>query len=197
MSDAGTAAEQEEAAGASKDGAGTAAEQEEAAGASKDGAGTAAAQTAPGDATSGSSPATSVSPPNLAKGSSAWWWFVPVFIVAEFWLFGHRGEIHVCVGKTGVHDFSLVGEPRNDTNRWKFPRCEERLNIGLRSELEAQVADATQAACRGATTFHHRGEASACAEGTQGWEHSVTTSFVPPWDARYYERLLWFFYRDF
>lgn len=148
------------------------------------------------------SPASSV-PPSRATvppspstgGSNRWWWLLAVAILVEFWLFGHRGEVQVCVGKTGIHDFALVGQTRDDTNRWNFPRCEERLNLGLDSELRAQVADATQSACRGATMFRHRGEASACAEGTQGWEHRVSTSFVPPWDARYRERLLWFFYR--
>lgn len=137
--------------------------------------------------------------PGLGKSpasdsSSRWWWLLAVALVVEFWVFGHRGEIRVCVGKEGVHDFELIGQPRTDENRWSVPRCEQRLNLGLLSEYDAQVTEATEAACRGATLFKHRGEASACAEATQGWRHDVTASFVAPWDARSRERLLWFLY---
>lgn len=100
----------------------------------------------------------------------------------------------MCVGKAEVHDFDLVGQPRDDANRWRVPRCESRLNLGLQSEYDAQVTEATKAACRGATLFRHHGEAQACAAEAEGWQHQVSTTFVLPWDARSRERLFWFLY---
>lgn len=120
-------------------------------------------------------------------------WIVILAILAlELWLFGRRGEIEVCVGKSGVHDFTLVGKPRTDDNRWSIPRCERRENLGMRSAFEAERDDAVRVACRGATTFHHRGEGPKCVAASDGWEHRVTARYVPPWDARYREQLLWF-----
>jgi len=125
-----------------------------------------------------------------------WWWWalLAIALVVEFWMFGRRGEIQVCVGKAEVHRFELLGKARTDENRWAFPRCEKRLNLGLRSSYDAQVADATKAACRGATLFKLRKEGKPCEQATDGWKHRVRTEFVPPWDARYRRELFWFFY---
>lgn len=130
------------------------------------------------------------------RGRSGWifWVVIGTILVVEFWLFGRRGDIEVCVGKQGVHDFALVGKERTDDNRWAFPRCERRLNLGLRSEFEPQVADAVKVACRGATTFQHQAERSQCVEGNGGWQHRVHASFIPPWDPRYRKQLFWFLY---
>lgn len=131
-----------------------------------------------------------------SKGSTGWgarlWWALPVLLIVEFYFFGHDGRLQVCVGKEGDTDFSLVGQERTDENRWKFPRCETRLNVGLRSRRDEQVKDAVTVACRGATIFRHQGEAKPCVAAEDGWKHEVEGSFVPPWDPDYYNQLFWF-----
>jgi len=120
------------------------------------------------------------------------WWALPILMLVEFYVYGHNGRLEVCVGKEGDTDFSLVGAERTDENRWKFPRCETRLNLGLRSERELRVEEATKVACRGATIFRHQGEGKACVAGEKGWVHQVEGHFVPPWDPAYYQHLFWF-----
>ena len=127
------------------------------------------------------------------KKKSNWFWYaLAAVIVIEFTVYGWRGEIQVCVGKKGDTDFSLVGQERTDENRWKFPRCESRLNLGLRSNYDERLEEATKVACRGATIFKNRGEGPQCLEGKDGWERQVETSLIPPWDKRYLEHLFWF-----
>lgn len=128
------------------------------------------------------------------KRGSRWWYALVVVLVVEFYVYGRGGEIQVCVGKEGQHDFALIGQERDDGNRWKFPRCELRENLGLRSHYDELVADATQSACRGQTLLRNRGEGGACLEQKDGWQRQVETRFVPPWDPRYYQHLLWFLY---
>lgn len=123
-----------------------------------------------------------------------WWMLLLGVLVIEFYVYGSRGEIEVCVGKAGEHDFALLGQERTDANRWKFPRCEQRENLGLRSNYDAMVEDAAKGACRGQTMLRNRGEGKACAEQTDGWSRQVQAHFVWPWDRRYYEHLLWFVY---
>jgi hypothetical protein len=142
---------------------------------------------APASAASSKAAAT---PPKRRRLS--WWWLLPAAMIVEFYLYGHNGYIDVCVGKEGHTDFSLVGQPRTDANRWKFPRCERRTNLGLRSTYDEQVADAVKIACRQATLFRFQGEAKACEGAQEGWVHQVDTSFCPPWDPNYYQHLFWF-----
>jgi hypothetical protein len=120
------------------------------------------------------------------------WWLLPAAMVVEFWVYGHNGYIDVCVGKEGHTDFTLEGEARTDENRWKFPRCESRTNLGLRSHFDERVEEATKVACRGATLFRFQGEAKQCEAGEGGWKRQVKSRFCPPWDPAYYEHLFWF-----
>ena len=69
-----------------------------------------------------------------------------------------------------------------------------RVNLGLRSQYDELVEDATNVACRGATLFRNRGEGPQCVAGEQGWTKQVETSYIWPWDSRYYEHLLWFIF---
>ncbi len=130
------------------------------------------------------------------KGSKSWtsklWLALPVLMIVEFYMYGHNGRLEICVGKEGDTDFSLVGQERTDENRWKFPRCETRNNLGLRSEREIKVEEGTKVACRGATIFRHQGEGKACIAGEKGWIHRVEGHFVPPWEPAYYQHLFWF-----
>lgn len=125
---------------------------------------------------------------------SRWWYALLIILVVEFWVYGRRGEIEVCVGKQDTHDFALIGQERTDDNRWKFPRCETRENLGLRSNYELLVEDATATSCRGQTMLRFRGEGPACVGQKDGWQTQVQSHFIPPWDRRYYEHLLWFLF---
>jgi hypothetical protein len=138
----------------------------------------------------------STKPAKGKGGGSRWWVILIVVLVAEFYVYGRRGEIEVCVGKQGVHDFTLMGQERTDDTRWKFPRCESRVNLGLRSQYDEFVDDATNVACRGATLFRNRGEGPQCVAQESEWQRQIETSYIWPWDSRYYEHLLWFFYDD-
>lgn len=137
-------------------------------------------------------PASTKPAPKEKSGGSRWWVILIVVLVAEFYVYGRRGEIEVCVGKQGVHDFSLMGQERTDDTRWKFPRCESRVNLGLRSQYDELVEDATNVACRGATLFRNRGEGPQCVAQESEWQRQIETSYIWPWDSRYYRHLLWF-----
>lgn len=130
--------------------------------------------------------------PPARRRASRLWWALPILMLVEFYVYGHDGRLEICVGKEGDTDFSLVGQERTDANRWKFPRCETRENLGLRSQQEERVKEGLEAACRGATIFRHQGQAKACIAGEQGWQHRVQGRFVPPWDPAYYRHLFWF-----
>jgi hypothetical protein len=121
-----------------------------------------------------------------------WGWIVLVALVVEFGIYGSNGHIDVCVGKEGVHDFDLVGQDRDDENRWKFPRCESRMNLGLRSEYEEKVDDAVRMACRGATMIQQRGESRSCVEAEDGWIQRIQTQPCPPWHRHFWTHLFWF-----
>lgn len=140
-------------------------------------------------------PAADAETPKKAESrGSRWWYLLLVVLVVEFYVYGSRGEIQVCVGKEGQHDFALLGQERDDSNRWKFPRCEKRENLGLRSNYDLMVEDAAKGACRGQTMLRNKGEGKVCLEQKDGWSHQIETGFIPPWDRRYYEHLLWFIY---
>ncbi len=133
-------------------------------------------------------------PAEAKRRGSRWWYLLLAVLLVEFYVYGRRAEIQVCVGKQGEHDFGLLGQERDDSNRWRFPRCEVRENLGLRSDFDALLDNATQSACRGQTMLRNRGEGPACIAQEDGWQRQIDSSFIPPWDNRYYEHLLWFLY---
>jgi hypothetical protein len=110
----------------------------------------------------------------------------------ELWLFGRRGHIEVCVGRQGVHDFALLGQPRTEENTQRYPSCEKRLNIGVRSHFDELVEDGMLHACRRATILRGKDATLACAIKFEGWEHRVAVEHCPPWHDHYYQRLFWF-----
>ncbi len=128
----------------------------------------------------------------VRRRASKLWWALPILMLVEFYVYGHNGRLEICVGKEGDTDFALVGQERTDQNRWKFPRCETRENLGLRSHYGERVQEGVEAACRGATIFRHQGESKACIAGEKGWQHRVEGHFVWPWDPSYYRHLFWF-----
>jgi hypothetical protein len=137
-------------------------------------------------------PESKTEPDSKSKSGGRWWAILGVIMLVELFVYGRRAEIEVCVGKEGVHDFELRDQARDDANRWKFPRCETRMNLGLRSRYDERVQEAVAVACRGATLFRNRGESKPCLEQADGWQHRIDARYVWPWDPRFYEHLFWF-----
>jgi len=124
---------------------------------------------------------------------SSWYWGlgVALLVVLELYFYGKNGVFQVCVAKDGFHDWNLIGQQRNDANRWKFPYCEERKNLGLRSEFDDLAREAVKASCRRATLMHFKGEENACIAMEKGWRRKVITRQVMPWEKQFYRRLFW------
>lgn len=127
------------------------------------------------------------------RGRALWLTLLAVGLF-ELWLFGRRGAIEVCVAREGEHDFALLDQPRSDENTRRYPTCERRLNVGLRSHYDERAEDAMLNACRRATILRGRDATIACALKEAGWQHRVEAEWVAPWQKESYERLLWFLF---
>lgn len=112
-------------------------------------------------------------------------------VLLELYVYGRRGAFMVCVAKEGVHDWNLIGQQRNDQNRWKFPFCEERRNLGLRSEFDELAVQAVKTACHRATLMHFKTEQDACIAMEKNWRRKVITRQIWPWEKPFYRRLFW------
>jgi hypothetical protein len=123
------------------------------------------------------------------RGVLYWVLLVLVLLGVELYYYGSKGDIKVCVAKEGAHDFGLIGKERTDANRWKFPFCEDRVNLGLRSHYDEMGREAVKVACRRATLMHFKDEQGACNSGDKNWKRKVTSKQIPPWDRRFYRRL--------
>ncbi|HTM43701.1 MAG TPA: hypothetical protein VL137_02030 [Polyangiaceae bacterium] len=130
-------------------------------------------------------------PPKTDRSTLYWAVGIVALVFAELYYYGHNGELKVCVGKEGVHDFNLIGQMRTDENRWKFPFCEDRVNLGLRDEFDDLGRDAVKSACRRATLLHFQSEAADCVALENHWKRKVITRQVMPWERRFYRQLLW------
>lgn len=141
---------------------------------------------------------TDASPPEAPRdddrGGRPWWALVLLIALVELYVFGSRGAVELCVAKEGEHDFALLGQERTPDNTRRFPTCETRLNIGLVSHHDEVREEAMYLACRRATVFRGQEALLRCVEREEGWTHRLASTFVPPWDRRYYRRLLWFLF---
>lgn len=122
-----------------------------------------------------------------------WGWLLLAAGVLELYAFGARGEVEVCVAKDGVHDFALLGTPRTDQNRARFPSCETRLNLGVFGDFEKREEEAMYLACRRATILGGKRDTATCAAKI-GWSHRSTSQQIWPWDRRFYRQLFWFLF---
>jgi len=121
-------------------------------------------------------------------------WLAIILVIAavELFLFGSRGRIEVCVAKEGVHDFALLGTPRTEDNTARYPSCETRWNIGMKSNYDELKTDAVVNACRRANIFRGKEAILTCAVEADGWKHRISADFVMPWAPQYRKRLFWF-----
>lgn len=142
-------------------------------------------------AVAGQGDATPAGEPRRDRSTLYWALGVVALLCVELYFYGRNGMIQVCVAKEGVHDFALVGQMRTDENRWKFPYCEERVNLGLRSDFDELARGAVKNACRRATLLHFQKETDACVALEKHWRRKVITRQVMPWERSFYRRLLW------
>lgn len=140
------------------------------------------------------------SPPAVEPARSGWgkWFWVGLVVVfaIELVVYGYRGAIEVCVGRAGVTDFGLKGQPRTEGNRAAYPECHQTRNIGLKSGYEDAVQESAIYACRRATLFQGQDALLACSAGIEPFQHKVDAGFVPPWEPDFYRRLFWFLFSE-
>lgn len=130
-----------------------------------------------------------------ARGWGRWFWVGLVVVGSiELFIYGYRGDLEVCVGRAGVTDFALQGQPRTEESRGKHPECHRARNIGLRSGYDDAVQESAILACKRATLFQGQDVLLQCAAGLAPFEHRVEARFVWPWEPDYYRRLFWFLF---
>jgi hypothetical protein len=134
---------------------------------------------------------TAAGPPKRDRSTLYWTIAVVSLVLLELYVYGRRGAFMVCVAKEGAHDWNLIGQQRNDQNRWKFPFCEERRNLGLRSEFDELAVQAVKTACHRATLMHFKTEQNSCIAMEKGWRRKVITRQIMPWEKSFYRRLFW------
>ncbi len=120
-----------------------------------------------------------------------WLWIAGFFVVmsVELYVYGHAGEIQICVGQEGVTDFALVGAPRTLEGFAKIPICSNAENLGMWSRRTEAETFALKDACRKAAPARPA-VAEECRRHDGRWRRQVSVKQVPPWDRRLYRRIL-------
>ncbi|HEX2735658.1 MAG TPA: hypothetical protein VHM70_28860 [Polyangiaceae bacterium] len=121
-----------------------------------------------------------------------WLWALGILLLLsiELLVYGHNGQIEVCVGIDGVTDFSLKHQARTKETARKMPQCASRLNLGMYDKTEEQALEALTDAC-GRATMVNKGEIDNCLHRNNKWTRDVTKTQIAPWDRRLYRRILW------
>lgn len=144
-------------------------------------------------ATSGD-PATrsDTAPQEKPRDKTFWLWVVGIasILAVELYVYGHNGQIEVCVGIEGVTDFAERNQPRNAANFRSAPQCSRRLNLGMYEGTQELSQAALQEACARATV-QNRDAMPDCLRRDKKWTRQVYKEQVPPWDPRLYRKLLW------
>jgi hypothetical protein len=109
----------------------------------------------------------------------------------ELYIYGHDGDIQVCVGIEQLTDYSIRAEARTKANATKHPFCAKRLNLGRWSSSEKLSEEALKEACGAASRVVGAEHRQKCLRRDEPWSRFVETKHIPPWDARLYRRLLW------
>jgi hypothetical protein len=128
----------------------------------------------------------------VQEGRGSWLVLLACLLLVELMVYGRRGHVQVCVGRQGEHDFALLGHERRDHNRHRFPSCERRYNLGVRSHFERARDAAALHACRRATLLRPQPVTVSCAAARDGWQHRIRAEHCPPWHEHFYKKLLWF-----
>lgn len=109
----------------------------------------------------------------------------------EIYIYGHDGDIEVCVGIEKLTDYSTRAEPRTKANASKHPFCAKRVNLGMWSDGEKQAEAALKEACAAASRVVGAEHRQKCLRRDDPWSRFVEKKQIPPWDPRLYRRLLW------
>lgn len=126
------------------------------------------------------------------KDRTFWFWVAGIVLILgiELYVFGHNGEIEVCVGVEGVTDWAQKDQPRTAENFRKAPVCAQRVNLGMYPGTQEAAEAALNDACKRATMMQ-TGALQHCIRREKQWTRRVEKQQVPPWDPRLYRRLLW------
>jgi hypothetical protein len=94
------------------------------------------------------------------------------------------------VGIEGVTQWELKDQPKAPETYRKGPICSKRMNLGMYEGNDEQSQTALREACSRATVSN-RDALPDCIRRDKKWARQVYKKQIPPWDKRFYRRLLW------
>jgi hypothetical protein len=109
----------------------------------------------------------------------------------ELYVYGHDGDIEVCVGIDKLTDYAIRAEPRTKANATKHPFCAKRVNLGMWSKSDELADAALKEACGAASRVVGAEHRQKCIRRDDPWTRFVEKQQIPPWDPRLYRRILW------
>jgi hypothetical protein len=115
---------------------------------------------------------------------------IAVILCVELLIYGYNAEIEVCVGIEGVTQWELKDQPKAPETYRKGPICSKRMNLGMYEGNDEQSQTALREACSRATVSN-RDALPDCIRRDKKWARQVYKKQIPPWDKRFYRRLLW------
>jgi hypothetical protein len=120
-------------------------------------------------------------------------WALGILVVlgVEMYIYGHDGDIEVCVGIDKLTDYSIRTEPRSKANASKHPFCAKRVNLGMWNNGEELAEAALKEACGAASRVVGAEHRQKCLRRDDPWSRFVEKQHIAPWDPRLYRRLLW------
>lgn len=114
-----------------------------------------------------------------------------VLLGIEIYVYGHDGDIEVCVGIDKLTDYTIRAETRTKANATKHPFCAKRVNLGMWSKSDELADAALKEACGAASRVVGAEHRQKCIRRDDPWTRFVEKKQIPPWDPRLYRRLLW------
>lgn len=114
-----------------------------------------------------------------------------VLLGIEIYVYGHNGDIEVCVGIDKLTDYTIRAETRTKANATKHPFCAKRVNLGMWSKGDELADAALKEACGAASRVVGAEHRQKCIRRDDPWTRFVEKKQIPPWDPRLYRRLLW------
>ncbi len=124
------------------------------------------------------------------RGLLIWVAAILLILGVELFIYGHNGRVEVCVGLEGVTDFSLVGQKRSPENFRKYPKCLERMNLGMWTSSEEVAREALNTICSRLTAKLEPEFKQQCIRKEGRFDRVVVKENIPPWDPRLYRQLL-------
>lgn len=128
------------------------------------------------------------------RNTLIWVAAIGLLLTIELYLFGRNGYIDVCIGRDGITDFGLVGEPVTQETSRKAPLCQRRHNLGMQSRYDEELKAGLRQACQRANATFGTRDVMSCINGKDPWAHWIASEQVPPWHEAFYKQMLWFLF---